>query len=134
MQQSEENLIMSAIHILSHELHENSRSHGFWEDEDELLSKCHENTKLYKRVLLLFNAEKIALCHSELSEALERFRKDADKMDEHCPEFKNIEIEMADEVIRVLEFCQRRNLRIGEAIIAKHNFNKTRPYKHGKDS
>jgi|SRR5215510_731908 len=134
MQMQEENLILSAFHILTHELHENSRGKGFWDDEDELLLKAHENSQLYKRIILLFNAEKIALSHSELSEALERYRKNPDAMDEHCPDFLNVEIEFADTVIRILEFCQRRNLRIGEAIIAKHNFNLTRERMHGKNS
>jgi hypothetical protein len=134
MASSEENLILSAIKILTAELHLNSLDKGFWDEEDALLEKCHENTKLYRRVKQLFNAEKIALMHSELSEGLEGCRKDGEILDTHCPDFLNIEIEMADAIIRILEFCQRRNFRIGDALIAKHNFNLTRERMHGKNS
>lgn len=134
MESAEENLILSAFHILSEELHINSVNKGFWEDEEALLNLVHENTKLYKRIIQLFTAEKIALIHSEISEALERTRKDIEAPDEHCPEFTNFEIEMADALIRILEFCVRRRLRIGEATLAKHKYNLTRPYMHGKNS
>ena len=69
---------------------------------------------------------------SELAERLETLRKDPNKMDEHCPEFLNVEIEVADLIIRALDFSGRRNLRIGEAIIAKMKYNAGREFMHGK--
>lgn len=75
--------------------------------------------------------ELIALIHSELSEGLEAIRKDIDTSD-HIPEFSGIEEELADVVIRVLDFADEYGLRIEEAIITKHNYNTTRPHKHGK--
>lgn len=75
--------------------------------------------------------ELIALMHSELSEGLEAVRKQIESCD-HIPEFSGIEEEMADTIIRILDFGDEYGLRIPEAIVAKHNYNTTRPHKHGK--
>lgn len=66
-------------------------------------------------------AEMIALMHSELSEALEAVRKDA--KDGHLPQWSGEEIEMADAVIRIFDYCAGHGLNIGEAIMAKLFYN-----------
>jgi len=78
------------------------------------------------------DGELIALMHSELSEGLECLRKGPDTPDKHLPEFKGIEVELADVIIRIMDMSHAKNLRVGEAVLAKLEFNKTRPYKHGK--
>jgi NTP pyrophosphatase (non-canonical NTP hydrolase) len=74
---------------------------------------------------------KIALIHSELSEALEADRKGVEA-DDKVPEFSGLEAELADTVIRILDLAGRHELRLGEAIVAKMMFNLTRERKHGK--
>jgi len=79
------------------------------------------------------DAEMIALMHSELSEALEAIRHEGyELVSEHIPDYNQVAEEMADVVIRVLDFCEARNIDLGSAIVAKVEFNRTRPYKHGK--
>ena len=74
--------------------------------------------------------EKIALMHSELSEALEYLRHGNPKSD-HIPEFSGAEEEFADLIIRVLDFAEYWEYNVGGALIAKVEFNRTRPFKHG---
>lgn len=76
-------------------------------------------------------AEKIALMHSELSEALDAYRKNPDKPSEHIPRFTGPEEEFADCIIRIMNTAQRLKLRVAEAMIAKRDFNNARPFKHG---
>ena len=86
------------------------QTQGFWESDN--------------------TGEKIALMHSELSEALEADRKNLDA--EHIPGFTGVEEELADVIIRILDFAGHHNLRLGEALSAKITYNLTRPFKHGK--
>lgn len=76
-------------------------------------------------------AELIALIHSELSECLDALRH-GNPPSEHIPEFSAVCEELADTVIRVCDYAGGRGHPLGEAIIAKLAFNKTRPHKHGK--
>lgn len=100
--------------------------------------------------------EAIALMHSELSEALEEFRKmhldpthvylakDGERVGLNVPltedllslaeeGFKpeGLVIEWADTVIRIFDNCEKLGLNLETAIKIKMAYNKTRPYKHG---
>lgn len=68
--------------------------------------------------------EVIALMHSELSEALEGWRKDL--MDDHLPHRKMIEVEFADCIIRILDTCAAMDLDIAGALVEKNRYNRTR--------
>ena len=73
----------------------------------------------------LFEAgTKIALIHSEISEALEGVRKDL--MDNHLPHRKMVEVELADAIIRILDLAGWLDLDIGMALAEKHQYNRYR--------
>lgn len=67
---------------------------------------------------------KIALIHSEISEALEADRKDL--MDDKLPHRKGIEVELADAIIRIADLAGRLNLDIGGAMVEKLEYNRVR--------
>jgi hypothetical protein len=68
--------------------------------------------------------EMICLIHSEISEAMEGERKGL--MDDHLPTRPMAEVEMADAVIRIMDYCGRWNYDIGGAIVEKIEYNRNR--------
>lgn len=107
-----DNNFATSFSTLSDEVHRTAIEKGFW-----------ENT--------VSTGEFIALTHSELSEALEAARK-GNPTDKHLPEYDSLTVELADVVIRIMDYSAAMCLNVGGAIVAKSEFNKTRPYKHGK--
>lgn len=120
--------ITQALKVLQTEIHENAVNKGFW-PELELCTKGISLEAVKAKVNL---GEKIALCHSELSESLEAIRKPGFEPDKHCPEFLNFSIELADTVIRVFDLAEACGISMGEAMLAKMKFNQSRPHKHEK--
>lgn len=68
--------------------------------------------------------EMIALIHSEISEAMEGERKGL--MDDHLPHRSMAEVEMADALIRIMDYCGRWGYDIGGAVFEKIHYNKNR--------
>jgi NTP pyrophosphatase (non-canonical NTP hydrolase) len=81
---------------------------------------------------------KLALCFTEISEALEAHRElyddaEADPLTGMTPmQEEDFTEELADAIIRVLDIAGGYELPIGDAIISKIEKNRARPPKHGK--
>ena len=76
--------------------------------------------------------EVISLCHSELSEALEADRKGEPLIWDNNGKPDGVAVEMIDCVIRILDWCGHEGIDVQNVIKTKHEYNKKRPYKHGK--
>lgn len=127
------------LNELAKEVHQNAVEHGWWEENRSF-------------------GDIIALIISEPIEALEEYRNGfaptntyyACKAPESAydefgdlPDCKGIcsgcnygkpegiPSELADCIIRILDYCGKEGIDIDEAIRIKHEYNKTRPYKHG---
>ena len=73
---------------------------------------------------------KVCLIHSEVSELFHAVV--FENMDDHLPEFKGTEAEEADTVIRLFDLAAQMDMLLGDAIVAKQQYNESRPYRNGK--
>jgi hypothetical protein len=112
--------------------HTMAKEKGFYATEDNTLSLLRTE-HLYRDdiVQAQFDEAKIARMHSELSEALEAYRT-GNPPDDKLPQFDSATVEFADVIIRILDFAGRKNMPLMAAILAKMEYNASRPYKHGK--
>jgi NTP pyrophosphatase (non-canonical NTP hydrolase) len=141
------------LNQLAQKIYKANVEKGFYEDYNDIkavLSGVNNNLlPVFERFV---TAQRLALITSEVSEVLEANRKGVE-----CPlidsvkesmlnkskdeDFKTAfqecvkdtqEDEMADIIIRCLDFCGSNNIDIDFHIKAKMKYNSLRPYKHGK--
>lgn len=118
------------LNELAEEIHRNAVEHGWWEEP-------------------ITFGEIVALCHSELSEALEEYRDGKPLIYGTCGHCEHDEIcgeersegegckpegaaaEMIDCMIRILDWCGREKIDVDELLRRKHSYNKGRAWRHG---
>ena len=118
------------INELAKEIHENAVAHGWWDEPRQF-------------------PEVAALIHSEISEALEEWRdgnptfylkqeKRAATLAEaqagaavQTEKPEGLAVELADAIIRILDYTASEGIDIDAVIMAKHKYNKGRSYRHG---
>jgi len=106
------NLDRAAFNKLVVSCHQSSCAHGWWDAPN------HQPMVGYVDSM---TPTKIALIHSEVSEALEGFRKSLD--DKHLPHRSNLEVELADVIIRVMDLAGAHDLDLAGAIVEKMQVN-----------
>ena len=94
-----------SIKELQQKIHQQNIAAGWWDNPRE------------KGTLL-------CLIHSEISEAMEGERKNL--MDDHLPHRKMAEVELADAVIRILDYAHAFGYDIEGAISEKLDYNRQR--------
>lgn len=100
----------------------NSTSHGFWDTPDTVETV----------------PAKLALIHSELSEALEEFRKGRmdlwylDVKPGREPQPEGFGIELADAVIRIADLAEHLGINLTALVKIKSDYNVGRERMHGK--
>jgi len=99
------------ISQMQEEVHRTAVEHGWWEKPRPV-------------------GEVLMLMVTELAEAMEAYRS-GNPESEKIPGFSQMEEELADVVIRLLDFAGGEDLDIEGALIAKMAYNENRPYRHG---
>ncbi len=106
--------IQASVNMLVQQCFGASESAGWWTDLQSGLSTRDANNV----------PEKLMLTVSELGEAMEGHRKNL--QDDHLPEFKMVEVELADTMIRICDLAGAKGYRLAEAMAAKMQYNAER--------
>lgn len=110
-----------ALNAMAKAIHQNNSDAGWWSPED--IDALNIGKKMSKQGVTIV-AMKLALVHSEVSEALEGIRKGLN--DEHLPNRKMFEVEIADVFIRLFDIAGACKIDLGGAFIEKLAYNQKR--------
>ena len=102
---------LKTLSQIQEEVHRTAVEHGWWD---------HERTA----------GEVLMLMVTELAEAMEAYR-DGNPESGCIGGFSQMEEELADVVIRLLDFAEWAEFDIDGAVSAKMAYNEARPYRHG---
>ena len=114
------NSVSNSVQNLVYIVHEQNKEAGWWNDLDTGESLTNKRGFPFVRNV----SELLILVHSEVSEALEGYRKDL--RDTHLPQYDSLTVELADVVIRVFDIAGGLSLNLSEAVRDKLIYNKNR--------
>ena len=143
-------VLYNSLDTIAGEIHENAVEHGWW-DEDPALSallvavgqklRTHPGlgTTTTSVLQMIKDAwpqrnvgELLMLVVCELAEAFEEYRVgNFDEVREEDGKPEGGPVEVTDAMIRLLDIAKQRKWRIGATMRTKHQYNKTRLYRHG---
>jgi NTP pyrophosphatase (non-canonical NTP hydrolase) len=111
-----------ALNELSQIIHARNVAAGWWTDikTGKDLRGKDEHGRDNRNV-----PELLCLIHSEVSEAMEGYRKNL--MDDKLPHRSMFEVELADVFIRIFDLAGAHDLDLGGAVLEKLSYNKVRP-------
>ncbi len=118
---SEEEVVLANPHLsplgeLQKRIYEGNVAAGWWKDI--------KTGEAYEKGNVMLILSKLALVHSEVSEALEGVRKNL--MDDKLPHRRMVEVELADAVIRILDLAGHEGYDVFGAIEEKLAYNAVR--------
>ena len=117
--------IGSVINGLASDIHDNAVKHGFYADYLEAHDYLEVNDQMWHAEVLHMNfvLAQLGKIASEVGEAVSAIQHG---------DHNGLREELADVVIRALDLGAFIEPRIGDCIMLKHETNRDRPYKHGK--
>lgn len=110
---------IDGLRALAAGVHEQNVKAGWWNDLQTGEDLRHTTPGPKRNV-----PEMLCLIHSEVSEALEGYRKGLP--DPHLPHRSNVEVELADALIRILDCAEGMGLDIAGAVADKLAYNANR--------
>lgn len=127
---------MQNLTELAKEINKDVRKKGSWNSMHLAINIAEEDGGTStKDIKDAFIAQKLALVHTEVSEAVEALRKDGYESNEYgLFEKDSFSDELADSIIRILDLCGELNIDIQKQINWKLEKNKQREFMHGKNS
>ena len=138
---------MKGLNEIAKVVHENAVAHGWWDEQrsfPEIIALVHselsEALEEYRdgKPLLYFPCNAGGVCTEDRGEA--GVTCGSRTYNPEIPEApctaksdkpEGVAIELADAIIRILDYCAEAGIDIEEAIAIKHEYNKSRPYRHG---
>lgn len=98
-------VMWGAIDLLTRACHDAARARGWWDKERNV-------------------GEALCLIHSEISEAMEGYRRN--RADEHIADMPSITIELVDALVRIFDLAGGLRLELGKGFAEKMCFNMKR--------